>query len=261
VRPLIHIASILLVLFQQGYPLKNGKPTGEGVEKYVEDKADSLITEFQEFISDTLYQVWIYAEDLTDYGIEDSLELGYYYNDEIFISTTQQFYAYELADLTEYRKMTFEHNNKFVKTVILHELAHDYFNQVTWEMIGFDSIHVDRAYLPYNWILSSHRSFGSSFIEEGICEYIVEKMGEVIAPRKPYKPDTLEELTDDQNRYTMKYRYSAYFLRDFLDREGLKRGIKILAHNPPPSYSEILNPHLFFDRLVEPVATNRGRVD
>lgn len=41
------------------YPLKKGKPTSEGIEQYVEENADLLLREYQEFIGDTLYNVWI----------------------------------------------------------------------------------------------------------------------------------------------------------------------------------------------------------
>jgi hypothetical protein len=77
-------------------------------------------------------------------------------------------------------------------------------------------------------------------------------MGEVIIPRVTVVPRTVEELTGEENKYRMKYKYSAHFLREFLDEKGFKRGVKILIHNPPPTYEEILNPDQFFGRLVEP---------
>lgn len=248
----VHILFLLLISFQDGYPLKNGRPTSKGIEKYVEDHADSLVRFYQEFIGDTLYHVWIYAEDLNKYGIVDSLELGFYIDNEIYISSSEYFNAYELADLSRHQRSRYIENNEFVKATILHELSHDYFNQVAWEMIAVDSIQVDRSYKPYHWILTSMESFGASFIEEGVCEYLVEKMGEVITPKVPLVPRSVEELTREEDKYRMKYKYSAYFLRDFLDENGFKWGIKILIHNPPPTYEEILKPNLFFGRLIEP---------
>jgi hypothetical protein len=251
-KTLIYISLILLLAGQDDYPMKDGKPTSKGIEQYVEDHADSLVRAYQDFVGDTLYHVWIYAEDLHKYGIEDSLELGFYINNEIYISTSEYFVAYELSELSSFRRSRYTDNNKFVKATILHELTHDYFNQIAWEMISVDSMHVDRSYIPYNWILTTMESFGSEFIEEGVCEYIVEKMGEVITPRVTVVPRSVEELTQEENKYRMKYKYSAHFLRDFLDGKGFKRGVKILIHNPPPTYEEMLDPDLFFSRLLEP---------
>lgn len=244
--------SLLFLSFQADYPLKNGRPTSEGIRQYVEDNAEALIREYEQFIGDTLYHVWIYTDDLKKFGVEDTIELGFYYSDEIYISDAALFYAYELADFTGYHKTKITQDNRFVKSTIMHELTHDYFAQVAWEMIGVDSIHVDRSFMPYVWVLKDDESFGSRFIEEGICEYMVEKLGEVIVPRKPRRPRSVEELISEKNEYQMMYRYSAYFLRDFLDEKGFKRGLKILAHNPPPLYHEILNPERYFDRLIEP---------
>jgi hypothetical protein len=258
-KTLLHILILLLLPYQEGYPLKNGRPTSKGIEMYVEDHAESLMKAYQEYVGDTLYHVWIYTEDLSKYGIEDSLELGFYIDNEIYISTSEYFHAYELADLKGFQRSRYRDNNKFVKATILHELSHDYFNQIAWEMIAIDSIPVDRSYKPYHWILTSMESFGAGFIEEGVCEYLVEKMGEEITPRVPVIPRSVEELTREKDKYRMKYKYSAYFLREFLDDKGFKWGIKILIHNPPPTFEEILEPDLFFSRLIEPQI--RSQVD
>ena len=57
---------IILLLLLPGmedhkYPLKNGRPTSKGIDLYVEENADRLILEFQEFIDDTLYNTNIYT--------------------------------------------------------------------------------------------------------------------------------------------------------------------------------------------------------
>jgi hypothetical protein len=256
-KMLFHILLIALLPFQERYPLKDGRPTSKGIEHYVEDHADSLVNVYQKYIGDTLYHVWIYAENLNKYGIQDSLELGFYIDNEIYISTSEYYNAYELADLSGYQRSRYLENNKFVKATMLHELSHDYFNQVAWEMIAIDSVHVNRSYKPYHWILTSMESFGAGFIEEGVCEYMVEKMGEVIRPRVPHIPSSVDELTLEENAYSMKYKYSAYFLRDFLNENGFKWGIKILIHNPPPTFDEILDPDLFFSRLTEPAVRSQ----
>lgn len=232
------------------YPLKNGKPTSKGIEQYIEEQADSIIEEYQEFIGDTLYDIWIYADDLTYYEVHDSLELGRYYPNEIYISIDEKFIAYELADLSKAQVAAISESNKFVKATVIHELTHDYLYQIGIEMRISDSLRVDRSYQTNLWIIHSHETFGSEFIQEGICEYVTEKMGEVIPSKHPYIPKNTEELTSKENRYLVKYKYAAYYLRPFLDATGLKRGIKTLLYNPPPSFEEILNPDLFFSRLV-----------
>ncbi|MFO7933464.1 MAG: hypothetical protein R6U78_05210 [Bacteroidales bacterium] len=246
---------------QEQYPLKNGRPTSEGIEQYIEDKGDSLIIEFENFIDDTLFNVWIYAEDLTLYDIHDSLELGRYYPHEIFINTAEKFQAYELGDLSRLKRAFTEESNKFVKATVMHELTHEYIYQIGVEMQMLDQISVHRAYHTYIWIIRTYENFGSTFIEEGICEYVTGKMGEIIPPRRPELPRNVEELIDRKNRYEFQYKYSAHYLKPFLDTTGLKRGVKILLHNPPPAYEEILEPEQFFNRLIIPplYKTDQGK--
>lgn len=234
------------------YPLKDGRPTSKGIELYIEEQSGSILLEFMEFIDDTIYNVYIYAENLTDYGIEDSLELGRYFAHEVYITTDESFLAYELDDLPKWERNALEESNKFVKAALLHELAHEYINQVGIEMRSIDGIRVDPAYETYIWIIMSYETFGSTFIEEGICEYLVDQMGEIISPRKPFIPKTVEELTSSENRYRVVYKYASFFLKDFLDATGFKKGIKILLHNPPPTYEEILDPPRYFNRLKLP---------
>jgi len=238
--------------YSQEYPVKNGKPTSRGISQYIEDNRDSLVAEYERFVRDTLYNVWIYAEDLTQYDIVDSLELGRYYPHEVFINTAEEFQAYELDDLSRLRKTFTEESNKFVKGTVMHELTHAYIHQISLEMQVIDSIRMHRAYQTYIWILRTHETFGSVFIEEGICEYMAGKMGEIIPPRKPVRPTDIEELTDRENKYQFQYKYAASFLETFLDTTGFKKGVKILLHNPPPTYEEILEPDRFFGRLAVP---------
>ena len=232
------------------YPLKNGIPTSKGIKQYIEDNSESLIAEYQNFIGDTLYQAWIYAEDLSDYYAQDSLELGRYFPHEIYISTEESFLAYELADLSESQRSLIKESNKFVKATVFHELTHEYINQIGREMLYVDQIEVNRSYQTYIWIIRTYETFGSTFIEEGICEYISEKMGEIIPPKQPFIPTTEQELTSRSNRFEVNYKYSAYYLKTFLDTIGFKRGVKTLLHNAPPTLEEILDPELFFGRLI-----------
>jgi len=110
---------------------------------------------------------------------------------------------------------------------------------------------VDRAYQSFFRIYSNREDPGSRFIEEGICEFVTLKMKETITRRRPYIPKKPSDLTLPENVYKVFYKYSAYSLTDFLDTKGLKRGVKILLHNRPPTTEEILEPELFFARLKD----------
>jgi len=250
-RPLILIVvwSISLPMFQD-YPLKRGKPTSRGIEQYIEDKGDSIQKEYEAFIKDTLHNVWIYAEDLSDYLNNDSMELGWYYPNEIYITTSELFIAYELDDLSRVKRALAFESNKFVKSTVIHELTHNYIHQITLEMRSRDSIRVHKAYQSSLWILNTQESFGRSFIEEGLCEYMTEMMGEIMPAKRVFIPRNIEDFIDSGNSYELKYKYSTIFLKPFLETMDFKEAVKILLHNPPPSYTEILEPDLYFSRLV-----------
>jgi len=242
---------LLLVPVQSGteYPLKDGRPTSKGIDRYVEDNAEALTLEFEAFIKDTLYNTNIYTEDLSENEEHNPFELGNYYPNEIFITNAEVFLAYELNDLSRKSRDSLTNSNLFVKAAVFHELAHHYIYQVSIEMLRRDQIGVDRAYQSFFKIYSFRDNPGEKFIEEGICEYINAKTGEIIVPRRPRIPKKLSDLNDPENEYQVFYKYSAYYLTDFLDTNGLKRGIKILLHNSPPTPMEILEPDRFFSRL------------
>ena len=242
---------LFLVPLSEKYPTKYGRPTPKGIGMYIEDKWIDLIYEYQDFIEDTLWlDVWIEAENLTDYVGHDSLELGRYeYDGLIYIDQDTNFIAYELKPLSRFRKSTIGESNKFVKGVVFHELTHHYMNQIGKEMEYYDSVRVDRSYQTGIWIIRNPNMFGSMFIEEGVCEYMVSKMGELIPPKKYRAPKTISDLTSRNNKYKYIYKYSSFYLKTFLDTTGFKKGVKILMSNEPPRYEEILMPELFFNRL------------
>jgi hypothetical protein len=246
------ILIILLLIPPQvkpDYPLKNGKPTSRGIDLYIEENAERLVEEYQDFIRDTIYNAWIYSEDLSSNGYYDPYELGRYYPNEVFITNAEVFIAYELAALTSRGRDTLNNTNLFVKSAVFHELTHHYIYQLGIEMLHTDSVEVDRAYQSFFRIYSTHPGPGPNFIEEGLCEYVCAKMGEIISPKKVFIPQRIEEIELDENRYKVFYKYSSFYLESFLDTTGLKRGIKTLLHNRPPSPEEILEPDLFFARL------------
>jgi hypothetical protein len=242
---------LLLILQQTEYPLKNGIPTSRGIENYVEDHAEDLLNEYQEFIRDTLHDVLIYATDFNTHYNYDSIELGRYYADEVIISTAELFIAYALNDLSKRKRRTIQESNKFVKATIFHELTHDYIDQIIKEARYIDKINVHDAYNSNFWIIHSSEFFGSTFIEEGICEYVTEKMGEIIPPKNVYIPTNRAALTDRDNAYLIHYKYASHVLKPYLDTVEFKTGVKTLLYNPPPTFEEILEPDLFFSRLLK----------
>jgi len=248
---LIIILLLLPIQEKQDYPLKNGRPTSRGIDRYVEDNADALISELQDFIQDTLYNANIYTEDLSKNQDQNPLELGNYYPNEIFINNAEIFIGYELEDLPSASRDTIISSNLFVKAAVFHELMHHYIYQIGIEMLRKDQIAVDRAYQSFFRIYSYREDPGPKFIEEGICEYVTHTMNETISRRRPYIPKKPSDLNKPENAYKVFYKYSAYSLTKFLDNKGLKEGVKILLHNRPPSTEEILKPELFFARLED----------
>lgn len=248
------LAFILLLLMPftstDKYPTKYGKPTPKGVAMYIEDKWEELFYEYQRKIKDTLWlDVWISSEDLSDWTEHDSLELGRYWNGEAIISEDTLFQAYELADLSKFRRNILGESNAFVKATVFHELTHHYIVQIGREMEFIDSVRVNRSYETSIWIIRSQDMFGSTFIEEGICEYMVTNLGENIPPKRFSPPKTSSSLVNRNNKYKYVYKYSSYYLKTFLDTTGFKKGVKILLSNPPPMDYEILDPQLYFNRL------------
>lgn len=244
--------TLLLFIHQDiHYPLTEGrKPTPKGVGLYVEDYKDKLSIEYQEFIEDTLWlEVWIKAKDLTNYHDHDTLELGRYYDGEIIISMDTLFDAYQLEDLSKFQRSLLGESNAFVKATTFHELTHHYISQIGKEMEFYDSVDIHNDYEINVWIIRTPDHFTADFIEEGICEYVVTKMEEIIPPKRYEKPKNINDLTSEENRYKYVYKYSSEYLKPFLDTIGFKRGVKTLISNDPPTYNEILNPELYFNRL------------
>ena len=246
---------ILLFLLTSVQPIiyptkKDGSPTSKGLEMYVKQNQFKFIKEYQDLVKDTLYDVYMSTDDLSQYtDNEDDNNLGFCFCErgsaEIIITNEEKFMAYEVSMLSKYKRRNIIESNTFVKGAIFHELTHLYFNQLILEM-RMDSMFVSPEYNNFSMIPRNY--FGSKFIEEGICMYVAIKIGECILG-KDYKPETMEEIVDNQNKYSIKYRYSAQYVKSFLDLYGIKRGMQIFIGNKPPSFEEILYPVKFYSRL------------
>ena len=86
------------------------------------------------------------------------------------------------------------------------------------------------------------RRYGSEFIEEGLCEYLIRRKGELLELKDVYKPESTADFHDRYNVCKVKYQYSSYYLKDFMDsvtmvKGKVKYGIEILLRNNPPNYT------------------------
>lgn len=247
---LINFIFILILSFSleqkdDPYYNKKGEPSSYGISKYVNDNADKLITEY-EFMIDTLYDVYVAAgKQIDDF---DSLELGVFYlPDYIYINSDGYYIAYEFKDLSKFRQKNVKPFQRTVKGVVFHELSHAYFYQ-SMILMKNDSLQVSPEYDWIRMFPTASSGFSSKFVEEGFCEYIVEKSGEQPI-NEVFIPKTKEDLLNENLSTDIIYGYSVYFLRDFLDKYGIKNGLIILLQNRPPTYEEILEPELYFKRL------------
>lgn len=236
---------------QQKYPLtKKGIPSKQGIEMYIRDNETKFIAEFQDLVNDTIYDVYLIVDDVSKY-VDDDGTLGYCIPggstaSEIVITNQEKFLAYEVSMLSKYQRRTIVEANNFVKGVAFHEMTHNYFNQVIREMRMYE-MHVANEY--NNFSIIPRNAFGSTFIEEGVAEYVNLKIGEEIV-LQDYTPETIEEITDPNNKENIIYRYSPQYLKSFIDYYGIKKAIQILVSNSPPSIEEILYPGRFYTRLI-----------
>lgn len=242
------------------YPLKAGIPTSEGIEAYVEDRAEGLAAfEYERFVGERLREAYIYTnrnyEDENNSYDEESedasiskesikyFELGNHQGSEITLTSKELYLGYSLKTTKKWMLSGYEESNAFVRGVILHELGHHYVAQVADEMRE-EGLYVDKAFSKFN--LDS-----VNFIEEGICEYGSYKLGEILS-KTTYTPKNVRDLSYKNNAYNTYYRYSRVFVKSVLETYGMKQGIKILLSNRTPSIDEMLDPKKYYSRLVMP---------
>jgi hypothetical protein len=158
-------------------------------------------------------------------------------------------YSYKSAN-----QSLFDEYDYFLKATVFHEIMHYYFYQCILEMEKIRNIDVDNYYNGILTIPNPEQIYGSKFIEEGICEYFVQRIGESPIMKNYYKPKFKSDFMVKTKMFDIQYAYSSIFLKDFLDASiensgRLKFGIFALLRNPPPTYEEILNPDKYFNRL------------
>lgn len=247
------ILSLILFLFTSfnysvNDPYYNRKklPSTWGIDQFVKENHDIIINEYENRI-DTLYDVYLWTTDLSK--MSDDYTMGEFFPpDQIVITNEERYVAYDFSDMPKSRQRISTFYDRTVKAVIFHELTHAYFNQVVTLLKNQDKP-VSPEYSFLRIYPNLGLRFGTTFIEEGICEYVVYYLNES-APLGNIKiPKTTEELVSSDNNINSVYYYSVYFLKDFLDEHGINKGIEILVTNKPPDYNEIINPELYFNRL------------
>lgn len=246
-----NIFLLLILIFatqKDPYYNKRGEPSSWGINQYIENNEQNLVAEY-EYKIDSIYDVFIFAEDLRKEPDYDTSELGrFYIPDYIYITTEEKFVEYEFKKLSKFQQKNLKPTESTVKGVLFHELSHVYFYQ-TILIMKMNNISVSPEYGLLRMFPNPSSQFGSEFIEEGFCEYVVEKTGEQPIYKLPYQPETKDDLMDASHFVDIKYRYSVYFLRDFLDLMGFRKGLEIILKNRPPTYDEILKPELYFNRI------------
>jgi hypothetical protein len=227
---------------------KLGKPSTYGINTYIKNNTESLIKEYEYLINDTLYDIYIFTENLGEYKEN---ELGcFYIPDYIIITNEEKYIEYEFKRLSKFKQRNISYYERTLKAILFHELTHAYFYQ-TLILEKQKGNHVSPEYGTIRLYPSAEAKFGAEFIEEGICEYMIYYLKEstFTTDYENIIPQNKDELINKDNEVNILYLYSVYFIKDFLDKNGVKRGIEILLNNRPPTYNEMINSELFFNRL------------
>jgi len=256
----ILIFFLLLVLPQEILQHENSKLTSIGIDNCVKKNEAEFIREFQDLVKDTIYNDVFFTtknfKKTTDKKQYDPMALAYIdisksSSCEIFVNNEEKFsgYSYKSAN-----QSLFDEYDYFLKATVFHEIMHYYFYQCILEMEKIRNIDVDNYYDGILTIPNPEQIYGSKFIEEGICEYFVQRIGESPIMKNYYKPKFKSDFMVKTKMFDIQYAYSSIFLKDFLDASiensgRLKFGIFALLRNPPPTYEEILNPDKYFNRL------------
>ena len=246
-RLIVILLLVFLPLQQDEY--KWGRPTSKGVDNYVERNEYQFVIDYQNYVKDTLYfEPFISTDDLSDYVNYTRGDMGYFERpDNIIISNEPRYIDYELSRLNQYERNRYREATQFVRGVVMHELTHCYFYQIIM-MAEYDK-KLEYEFRQGLRIIPVD-NYGTDFIEEGVCEYVVELMQEMICSEEKIVINKNDLSQANRNQQRVKYGYSREFVKPVVEEFGLKRAIYIMVSNKPPSDEEILNPNLYYDRLM-----------
>jgi hypothetical protein len=247
---------LLLIIFPQKQKLEynNGVPTVLGIDTYVNSSKNqrNFIKEYQKLAKDSLYNDIFFVTKAPP-KTQKNPPLAYNtlslnYDCEITVNNQARYAAFEYDTL---HKDDYNQDQYFLKATIFHEITHYYFMQCVIELEKINHVEVNKYYTyGVNMIPNQEYQYGASFIEEGVCEYVIQKW-KLCPELLNYRvPRFKEDFEDKKLDYDIKYMYASNYLKKFLDMQGtLKVGIQTLLLNNPPNYKEIMNPNLYFNRL------------
>ncbi|HKL23185.1 MAG TPA: hypothetical protein VJ895_00370 [Candidatus Nanoarchaeia archaeon] len=230
----------------QEYPLnEKGKTTKQGIERYVSDKDSIVNAEFNKQFNTKSPRINFVTDDLTkynDYSGEKGIYLGLDGFGEAIIDNTSSFENYSVKLLSRKRKDKFIYNTDFVKGTMFHEKAHAY-----WKFVEKNCKRKGiKLYVPKR--NETDFQFRISFLEEGFSEYCAWKSGEIIAPEEYSFPKSFRDSISNKS-WEVEYKYSMYFLKNFLDVFPLHFAIEVMLENAPPTEEEMINPIEYYKRL------------
>jgi hypothetical protein len=240
----------------------NGRPTTMGIDWYINNKQNqqNFLREYQKIIKDSIYNDIFFRTEtpkkktsILAYNLLTSNSC------EIIVNNRESYRAFEY-DSTKLWDYTDE--DYFLKATVMHEISHYYFYQVIIEMQRIRNINVNVYYTADLYMFPNQElQYGSKFIEEGFCEYVIQRFNltpEFVNVRIPqYKKD----FEDQSANFDIQYIYSSKYLWNFLDMSigltgSVKEGLMIILNNRPPNYQEMLKPAMYFDRLKLDLATD-----
>lgn len=234
------------IVQEKEYPLNDkGFPTTEGIEQYVKDNEYTVIEEFERFFNVSINSMGFETDNLEGYlnVYPDEIrggELGLYFEDYAVISNSEDYLGYSLKTTDSKKLANIPDTYAFVKATMIHEIGHDYIEQVIAELLA-QGIHASPEYTDYR-----RTTDGSRFNKEGIAQYCVRAMNESKMGSN-HIPKSYEKLTADY--YTFYYKYSELFLRNFLKEKGLREGIRTLVVNAPAGPAQMMNFDEWLDNL------------
>lgn len=222
---------VLLLLFTIIPYLTFSQVTINGIIDYVKNNNKEIIKDFEKTFNLKInYDIDFEVVDILEYT-DDTNELGKCFTSLDLIVISNNIHKY-----SSYAKKASVGST--VRGVVLHEICHMYIKSIVDSCSG-----INREYSRRN------STYGSIFIEEGICCYSVQRMKE-LPKYKNYIPKNINDINNKENMYNIMYNYSIFFVKKILDEYGFKEGILILLKNYPPTTEEILNMEKYYKRII-----------
>lgn len=248
---MIRITAILLTLLltqlsgqREFQYYVQGLPSTKGIDRYIYIHEHRFAHEYMDFVKDSLQIYSISSDDLSLYMEYDTVEMGRFYSPAEIILTNEMKYIDYATDSMSYWEQNTMISNKFVKGCVFHELTHLWIQQIMREM-RYHNMIISPEYANIRVYHERTRGYGAEFMEEGICEYIAHKAGEIL-----YPVEVTPDFNMEWNSFEIKYLYAEYYVRQILDNfESVKEGIMKILLTPPPTKEEIRNPELFYKRI------------